>query len=64
MIFGRKKLYQQIVDTDDANFLVVPATLRAAATCPLDGTDVYYKLSTSPSVGSAFVDVLGYYFER
>lgn len=53
-----------IVDTSDVNFLVVPATLRAAATAPLDGVNIYYKLSTAPSGGSAFVDVLGYYFER
>lgn len=53
-----------IVDTADVNFLVVPATLRAAATAPLDGVNIYYKMSTAPSGGSTFIDVLGYYFER
>ena len=50
-----------IVDNSDLAYLTVP-TGRAASITPLHLGNIYYRLASSG--GSAFLDVLGYFFDR
>jgi hypothetical protein len=52
----------RIVDDGDDAFLIVPGSSRAAAGAPLDGSNLYYRMSAA--VPNAFVDVIGYNFGR